>query len=175
MLVVENSNAIIEKNEIGWNIECNVAIGGANTHQSLLSENMISDSPGAGVQVIHSDNIKIVRNDIVRNQDGLILTRSKPILLKNYVGENRGCGIACEDNSFPRVIENVVMRNGGVGLLGRQGSLEGESTVHSNVLASNEVDVGLTEYSGSLCQELEHANTIEKEVYYPEGLNCAVM
>ena len=86
---------------------------------------MISDSSGAGVQVIQSDNIKIVRNDIVRNQDGLILTCSKPILLKNYVSENRGCGIACEDNSFPRVIENVVMRNGGVGLLGRQGSLEG--------------------------------------------------
>ena len=74
----------------------------------------------------------------------------------------------CEENSFPKIVENVITRNGGVGVLGRQGSLERESVVHSNVIVSNEVDVSVMKVDSSqLCAELDHSNTIEKEIYSP--------
>ena len=68
VLITENSNAVVEQNEISWNIECNIAMGGSNTHQSLISENMLADSMGAGLHIIHAQGIKVVRNDITRNQ-----------------------------------------------------------------------------------------------------------
>lgn len=78
ILVVENSNAIIEKNEITHNIECNVAIGGINSHHSILIENVISDSPGVGLYLIRSGQLKVIRNDISNNEDGVIITGAKP-------------------------------------------------------------------------------------------------
>ena len=85
ILVVENSNAIIEKNEVTFNIECNIAIGGINSHHSIIMENIISDSPGVGVYAIKSGQFKMFRNDISRNEDGVIVTAGMPEIRRNYI------------------------------------------------------------------------------------------
>ena len=52
ILITEDANAVIEKNFISHNIECNIALGGADSHQTLIAENCIKNSPGAGVNII---------------------------------------------------------------------------------------------------------------------------
>ena len=47
--------------------------------------------------------------------------------------------------------------------------------IHSNVIVSNEIDSGLQEYDKELISRLKEGNTIEKEIYYPEGLPCELM
>ena len=50
-----------------YNIECNVAFGGQGSHQTLLVENMIKFSPGAGV-ILAEGNSHVSRNDITENR-----------------------------------------------------------------------------------------------------------
>lgn len=85
MLIVEGSNSVIEKNEISHNIECNVAVGGKYSHHSALIDNLIADSPGVGIYIIRSGRIKIVRNDIARNRDGIILSSSQAEVQGNHL------------------------------------------------------------------------------------------
>ena len=47
--------------------------------------------------------------------------------------------------------------------------------MHSNIIVSNEIDVGIQEYEKDMLKKLTGSNTIEKEIYYPEGLPCAIM
>ncbi len=83
---------------------------------------MISNSPGVGINVIFSGPLKILRNDIFQNEDGMVLTESKPNIENNYIYENRNNGIACEKKSNPKMVENFINRNGGVGILLRHES-----------------------------------------------------
>lgn len=78
--MVENSNALIEQNDISKNIECNLALGGSNSHHSVLLENTITESPGVGLHLVHSGRLKVIRNDISRNEDGVVLTGSQGAL-----------------------------------------------------------------------------------------------
>lgn len=64
ILVTENSAACVEKNNISHNVECNVAMGGVNSHHTILVENNISDSPGPGIIMVDSGRCIVTRNDI---------------------------------------------------------------------------------------------------------------
>ncbi len=78
VLVVENSNAVVEKNEISHNIECNVAMGGKHSHHSAIIDNVISDSPSTGIYLIRSGKLRVLRNDLTKNRDAMILSASQP-------------------------------------------------------------------------------------------------
>jgi F-box protein 11 len=175
ILLVESSNAVIEKNDISKNIECNVALGGVNSHHTILAENIISDSPGVGVNVIYSGHLKIVRNDICRNEDGLLLIGSKPDIENNYIYENKSNGLACEKKSNPLIVENFITRNGSAGILLRHESAFKESVIHSNLVVSNEIDLGMQEYNQQFIDNFTLSNTIEGQVYYPEGISCQLI
>lgn len=47
--------------------------------------------------------------------------------------------------------------------------------MHSNIIVGNEIDVGVQEFDKQMLQKLVNSNTIEKDIYYPEGLACSVM
>lgn len=49
ILVTEHANAVIEKNDVSYNIDCNIAVGGQGSHQTLIVENAIKSSPGPGI------------------------------------------------------------------------------------------------------------------------------
>ena len=76
VLIIENTNAVIEKNVISHNIECNIALGGINSQHTLIVENVISNSPGPGVIFVEGSS-RLSRNDIISNFDGVVLLNSR--------------------------------------------------------------------------------------------------
>lgn len=66
ILITENTNAVIEKNKLTANIECNISLGGVNSHQTLITENSIKQSMGAGIIIVEGCP-QILRNDITHN------------------------------------------------------------------------------------------------------------
>ena len=76
ILIIENTNAVIEKNVISHNIDCNIALGGLNSHHTLIVENVISHSPGPGVIFVEGSS-HLSRNDIISNFDGIVLLNSR--------------------------------------------------------------------------------------------------
>jgi F-box protein 11 len=175
VLVVENSSALIEKNEITHNVECNIALGGKLSHHSAIIDNVIADSPGSGLQLVRAGRVKVLRNDISGNQDGIIMSSCEAEVQRNHIFSNRNNGIVCEDHSCPTVTENFITRNFGVGLLLRHNSGKKTSILHSNIIASNEIDAGMQDFDQDLLTRLLKSNTIEKDIYYPEGLPCCIM
>ena len=103
VLVVENSSAVVEKNQITHNIECNVAIGGKLSHHSAVIDNVLSDSAGTGIYIVKSGRIKIIRNDISNNQDGVVSSGSCPEIQRNNIFQNKNNGIICESKSYPNL------------------------------------------------------------------------
>lgn len=57
---------------------------------------MISDSPGVGIYLIRASHCKVIRNDICRNENGILISGGIPEVRRNYVSENRNNGIICE-------------------------------------------------------------------------------
>ena len=137
ILVVENANAVIEKNEISHNIEVNIAMGGRHSHHSAVIDNLIADSPGVGLYLIRAGRLRVLRNDIVRNRDGFVLCTSHAEVQRNHIYDNKNNGVVCEKQSHPELTENFMTRNSGVGLLIRQNSCKKGSVIHSNVIVSN--------------------------------------
>ena len=76
-------------------------MGGKNSHHSAVIDNVVSDSPGTGVYLIRAGRLKMLRNDIVNNQDGVILTNSSCEIQRNHIYENRNNGVVCENKSNP--------------------------------------------------------------------------
>lgn len=70
-------------------------MGGKNSHHSAVIDNVIADSLGTGVYLIHAGRLKVIRNDIARNQDAIILSSSKSEIQRNHIHENRNNGIVC--------------------------------------------------------------------------------
>lgn len=93
--------------------------------------------------MVHSGHLKIIRNDVFRNEDGILLTDSHAHVENNYIYENNGSGLACEKKSNPKVVENFITRNGSVGVLLRHESGMKDSVMHSNIVVSNEIDLGI--------------------------------
>lgn len=104
VLAVESSSVIIEKNEITHNLQCNVAMGGRHSHHSAIIDNVIADSPGTGIYLIRAGRLKVLRNDVTGNQDGIIATSSQAEIQRNHVYDNRNNGIVCENHSSPTLI-----------------------------------------------------------------------
>lgn len=44
-----------------------------NSHHSAIIENLIGESPGVGLYIIRSGKLKVMRNDITKNTDGIII------------------------------------------------------------------------------------------------------
>ena len=104
ILVVENSNSVIEKNEVSHNIEVNLAMGGKHSHHSAVIDNLITDSPGVGLYLIRAGRLRVLRNDISRNQDGLILCTSHAEIQRNHIYDNKNNGVICEQQSHPELV-----------------------------------------------------------------------
>ena len=76
---------MIEKNEVTHNIECNIAIGGKYSHHSAVIDNIVSDSPGIGIYIIKAGRLKVIRNDVFNNQDGIICMGSSSEIQRNNI------------------------------------------------------------------------------------------
>ena len=173
ILVIENTNAVIEKNVLSHNIDCNVALGGVNSHHTLVVENSIANSPGPGIVLVEASSY-ICRNDITGNFDGIALLNSRAQIRRNFISGNNN-GVTCQDFSAPVLIENFLTRNISIGLFFRDKSGLAPSRIHSNIIISNEINVGLENRHEDLVKELEASNTIDGEVDQPTGLLCALM
>jgi hypothetical protein len=57
-----------------------------------------------GLYCIGSGRIKIFRNDICRNLDGVIVEGGEPEMRRNYIAENKNNGLICESESFPLLV-----------------------------------------------------------------------
>jgi hypothetical protein len=145
ILIVEKSNAIVEKNELLQNVECNVALGGEGSHHTILVDNLVKGSMGPGIIMVKAGRCKIVRNDVVGNAEGIVMVQSMAEIRRNYLADNKNNGMVCEESSQPKVIENFITRNQSMGAFLRDQSGGNvsrgthESVIHSNIMVNNEV------------------------------------
>ena len=161
ILVIENTNSVIEKNILSHNIECNIGLGGINSHHTLIVENIISNSPGPGIILVEASS-HIFRNDITNNFDGIVLINSRGEMRRNYIYKNNNNGIVCKEFSAPIIVENFLTRNISIGMFLRDKSgMPPLSKIFSNTVISNEINVGLETRNDELVQELTTSNTID--------------
>jgi hypothetical protein len=173
--VLENTNAVIEKNDISHNLDCNVALGGVNSHHTLVVENNISYSPAAGLILVEACS-NVCRNDIIGNFDGIILSNSRGCIRRNYIANNNNNGVVCQFYSAPIFVDNFITRNISIGLFLRDRSGNSPSAkIYSNIIISNEINVGFEIKNDETVKELLTSNTIDGEVDQPTGFMCSVM
>ena len=135
ILVVTGSSAIIKGNEIRENIRANIAFGGKMSEFTNITENKIIGSRNEGIFVIDSEGGKIENNDILENNDGVILMRSKNTQIKeNMIEGNLRCGMLLIDSS-PEVTKNQIFENQFIGVLFKEksGGKFSENQIKSNI------------------------------------------
>jgi parallel beta-helix repeat protein len=122
ILDVTGSSAIIKGNEIRENIRANIAFGGKMSEFTIISENKIIGSRNEGIFIIDSDGGVIENNDILENNDGIILMRSKNTEIReNMIEGNLRCGMLLIQ-SFPIVSKNHIFENQFIGVFFKENS-----------------------------------------------------
>jgi hypothetical protein len=137
ILLTEDSSAVIEKNMVCDNVECNIALGGSSAHQSLIAQNSIRNSPGEGINIIEGI-CNVSRNDITENREGIRMVDSLGRIRRNFIANNLNNGIVCNGQCNPTLVDNLITRNSSIGLFIREEvGLQSEPTIYSNIIVSN--------------------------------------
>ena len=120
ILLVETSSAIVERNEISENIKANVALGGASSISTVIVENQILRGRCEGIYITQGGQCWINRNNIQENNDGIVIVKSRPEICLNSITKNKSNGVVVLEYSAPRLIDNFISDNDGIGLYIRE-------------------------------------------------------
>jgi F-box protein 11 len=122
VLLVENSSAHIESNEISENIKANVAFGGDMSANTVICRNKILKGRCEGIFMIEAGNAYIRHNIIKENYDGIIMITSAPEVSNNEINENKNAGIIIMKDSRPKIYDNTFTMNTNVAIFVRDNS-----------------------------------------------------
>lgn len=74
------------------------------------------------------------------------------------------------------MVENLITRNESIGLFIRSDlGLQSDPIIFSNIIVSNEINVGIEFTNDGLAKNLKLSNTIEGPIHKPESLSCFIM
>ena len=116
VLLVETSCGFIERNKISENIKANIAFGGCNSVETIIVENEILLGRCEGIFIIEGGHGWIIRNRIMENNDGIVAITSIPYITKNKIEKNKSNGIMILKDARPRITDNLILDNDGIGL-----------------------------------------------------------
>jgi hypothetical protein len=95
---------------------------------------------------------------------------------RNFIANNANNGIVCNGQCNPTLVDNLITRNWAIGLFLREDvGLEAQPTIYSNIIVSNEINVGLEFRNENIVTALKSSNTIEGLIEEPKGISCAIM
>jgi len=87
-LLVESTNAHIEKNVIRMNYKANIAFGGDMSCDTTILSNEISEGRCEGIFGIETGYAWIIKNKIFNNSDGVVIFDSATHISGNEIMEN---------------------------------------------------------------------------------------
>lgn len=116
ILFVENSWGKIIDNTIEKNKKANIALGGAESMNSYISNNRILDGMAEGIFSIKSGRLNIRSNQINGNVDGIILVDSHADVTNNTISNQLKHGIFMLQNSRPTIKDNLIQLNKEAGI-----------------------------------------------------------
>lgn len=119
VLLVENSSAHIERNQISENIKANIALGGEKSPDTVICHNQILKGRCEGIFMIEAGSAYIRHNLIKQNYDGIIMITSCPEVNNNTIEGNKNSGILVMKDSRPKLYDNFLEANGNVGIFVR--------------------------------------------------------
>jgi F-box protein 11 len=162
ILVVSDSYAVIEKNEIYKNIKANIAFGGKLAENSLVIENKLYGSRNEGIFIIEANGGRISKNEIYDNNDGIIMVNCDELeLFENNVYNNIRCGILVSDKSNPVLKGNLIHDNQFLGLFIRDKS---GGTYQNNELKSNISQLYLSKNCKKILPGIQNNNILEGRI-----------
>ena len=138
VLIVDGASAHIEKNEIYENIKANIAFGGGESANTVITNNHIFKGRCEGIFMIEAGNAFIRHNRIEENYDGIIMITSCPEVNNNYIKGNKNSGIMMMKDSRPKIYKNILDGNGSVGLFVRDNSRFSRMEPESKLAIDNE-------------------------------------
>ena len=95
---------------------------------------------------------------------------------RNYIAHNKNDGVSCHGFCTPTLVENVITRNNSLGLfLCEDSGITNYSMIHSNIIVSNEINVGLDFAHETLVSDLRASNTIDGDIEEPLPIKCELM
>src|SRR3990167_3932531 len=116
ILIVENSSAHIEKNQINQNIKANIAFGGQNSANTMIVKNTITKGRCEGIFMVEAGSAYVQRNIIEENYDGIVMITSAAEISNNEIKNNAFAGIMMMKDSRPKLYFNKIYKNKQVGL-----------------------------------------------------------
>ncbi|KRX05550.1 Pectin lyase fold/virulence factor [Pseudocohnilembus persalinus] len=170
ILFVETSSGTVEQNEITENIKANIALGGANSQNTVIVENNISGGRCEGIFIIEGANAWIIRNNINENNDGIVCIKSAPEILTNKIIKNKSNGVMLLDNSQPLIRDNLITDNDGIGLFIRS---KCRGQIEKNIIISNEIELAI-EKKIAIQEKILKNNQITGDKRLPQQLVCNI-
>ncbi|KRX06053.1 Pectin lyase fold/virulence factor [Pseudocohnilembus persalinus] len=170
ILIQETSSGIIENNVIQENIKANIALGGQNSQNSLIINNKIIGGRCEGIFMINACECFIIRNCIEKNNDGIIMITSVPLVQNNIIVYNKNHGIMLMKDSRPQIIQNNIGDNGNVGLYIRDKSC---GNIDKNQVQYNSIDL-VQEKKHIFLYDLLGNNVIIGEKRIPSNYQCNI-
>ncbi len=147
VLLVTDSSACIENNEVFKNIKANIAFGGLLAEKTKIISNKIWGSRNEGIFLIKGAGGLISKNEIYDNNDGVIVVNSKPDISYNNIYNNIRTGVLISDKSDVKLIGNTIHDNQFLGLFIRDKS-EGE-------ISNNDMNLNISQlYLSTDCSQL---------------------
>lgn len=160
---METSSAYIEKNKVSENIKANIAFGGCKSVDTIIIENDIIGGRCEGIFVIEGGQGWIIRNRIMENNDGIVAITSIPFINKNIIEKNKSNGIMILKDARPKITNNTIIDNDGIGLYVRDKS---HGIILDNTIKNNEIELVVERKSAAL-QNIASENIVVGDIRIP--------
>ena len=161
ILIVTDSSAKIEENEIYGNVKGNIAFGGSGSENTVIKANRISGARSEGIYVIRAKGGKILHNEIFNNNDGLVIANSELTVLENNIYNNIRTGVIICEGSKPNFVQNNIHNNQFLGMMVRENS---RGRYIGNIFKFNISQFFLSENCTDILEDLNSHNTIEGRI-----------
>lgn len=87
--MVSSCSVKVINNTLEWNLKANIAVGGKNSGNTLISQNKILKSIQEGIFVVDGeDQMVIVDNIVEENKDGITMFNSQGQVKNNSISQN---------------------------------------------------------------------------------------
>ncbi|EGR30705.1 hypothetical protein IMG5_125070, partial [Ichthyophthirius multifiliis] len=170
VLLVETSSAIVEKNEIYDNLKANIALGGSNSVDTLIVDNIIHSGRCEGIFIIDGGKTWIIRNKIYENNDGIISVTSIPVIQNNQIYNNKSHGVMFIKDSRPDFSNNQVYNNDCVGIFIRDKS---NGVIKKNDVYDNKIQL-IVEKRQQCLANIREQNNLQGDVRIPQNYDCNI-
>ncbi|EGR29591.1 hypothetical protein IMG5_152750 [Ichthyophthirius multifiliis] len=168
ILLVESSSSYIINNEISNNKKANIALGGFNSVNTYIINNIIKKGEREGIFIVEGSDTWIMRNQIYENFDGIICLSSFCELIENSIFENKYNGIMLIKESKCLIKKNDIHDNGGVGLYFKDRSY---GKIFKNKINKNTIQIVIEKKNKNL-QRITLDNVVSGDVRIPQMFSC---